>query len=222
MDKNKIKKMAVFASGLVLSGTISYTTISKATKLKPLTSNTYSISKVGFKEYNQFGVIDKPLFSKNGDFDSKLLTSSICIKTPFYEKDGIIKRDIYNVDISRFTKEELDFIIENINNQKMLFEKEYIKEYVDMGVINYSDIKCINGVTYVKYEIINDIPYYNDFEVSYLEYIPNSNEIVYYNSKYLDSNLNINYITCTLLSTCLIYMLYFGTEKLIKNIVKKK
>lgn len=192
MKKETIKKMAVFAGGLVLSGTISYSAIANVFEVKPFTKNNYSIYKVNLKEHKKNGIIDNPYYSKDGNFNKYILTNSIFIRTPFYtDSDGIIKRDVYAYDNSKLFQEEINFVIDNIGNQDLVLSKEYIKSVIDAGIDSLKNIDCLN---YINSEICNFIPDNNDFEISYAEYDSDSNETIYYNSKYLDNYLNVSYI----------------------------
>lgn len=223
MKKTTIKKMAVFAGGLVLSGTISYSAINNIFEVKPFTQNKYAIYKVNLREYNENGVKDNPYYSKDGNFNKNILTNSIFIRTPFYtDSDGIIRRDVYTYDSSILSQDEINYVIDNIGNQELLLSRDYIKNVIEAGTNNYGNLKNIDGLNFINSETSNLIPYNNDFEISYAEYDPDFNETIYYNSKYLDNCLNVSYVSGNLASALILYVLYFCMESSVKRLKDNK
>ena len=200
MNKINLKQLAAFAGSIVLSGTITYNAASSIFNVKPFHENKYSIYRINLIEHKKDGQSNEFIYSNSKNFDSKLLMNSILIKTPYYiDEDGFARRDIYKYDINKLSLDEIAFIMDNIENQKLLFSKDYIRDIIGTTENNYESIRNNKYFTLFNYEKAAAIPYDNDFEISYTEYMPNSKEVLYYSSKTNDTTVNINYSVFTLI-----------------------
>lgn len=219
MNKNTFKKIGVFAGAIVLSGTISYSTISNCFDVKPLAQNNYPIYKIDLKEYKENGINLKSYYSKDGNFNKNILCSSVFVKTPYYtDETGNIKRDVYSYNISNLSQDNINFIIENSENQNLILSQSYMKTLNDALSSDYSLLNEVSGLNFINSESSNKILPNNEFEVYFAEYDNNSHEILYYNSKYMDNIVGIGFVAGNVILAGIIYSLY---EK-ITNKKKKK
>lgn len=220
MDKNKLKKIGVFAGAIVLSGTISYSTITNVFNVKPFTQNTYSIYKINLKEYKKSGINDKSYYRKDGKFNKYILGNYIFIKTPYYtDKKGNIIRDVYTYDVSNLSQDDIDFIINNDGNNNLILNQDYMKTINEALTSDYSLLDNIPELHYVWFETTGIMPENNDFEIYYAEYNPDSRETVYYNSANSDNILSFYYVTGNVVCAYVVSKLY---DEIVCNRNKKK
>lgn len=213
MKKETIKKMAVFAGSIVLSGTFFYHGFTKVLGFKPFNFNKYQEHKYIMDDYGKDGISNKYIYT-----DEVFLKDSVVIKTPYYRNDnGMINRRIYRVISYDFSEEELSHIKNNINNQDLLLEKDYIQELINsIGKKNIKFLCSEQG-----YSIPDD----NSYEISYATYSEDKNYVNYYTSKVAISSVyNFNYVVMTASMTAILYNVYFWIKKrtgCLRDIAKK-
>lgn len=176
------RKIAALVCGLALTEGITYYSFVKSWG-KPFSKNEYLVHKTTSTEYSKDGIIRSEQYK-----DKLILKKAITLKTPYYKNiDGTIGRDVYNISASSYSDEEISFILNNVENQEILLDQEYIQSLIEKAK-NPS-----NKFKFLRYEIINEIPKDNDYEISYTVYDEDLNDVKMYSSKVNDTLLTILY-----------------------------
>ncbi len=165
------KKIAIMSSSFVLSQALIYAGFTAITGVKPFKKNEYETHLITMTEYSKDGKSNVEFYRP-----SLLLESSLLIKTPYYEiKPEKYERKIYRVPLDLCSNAEIQYIMNNVNNQKDLLEKDYVKELID-GINTDKDY-----ILWQKEEVAK-LPIYNDYEISYatFEEDPNKIEMEYF------------------------------------------
>lgn len=204
------KNIAIFLSGFTLINVCMYKVYSDIIKLKPFQENHYKIYKVYEDELTQYGVVkDSYYLSQKINSDEY---KSIVIKTPYFENSsGEIIRNNYLIPIDYYDHRQINYIKNNINNQKQIFSKDFIIETIEQ-------INELKEPNIYKIDYLDKIPKENNYEITYLQRYDNDNEFAYIKNKERDFANNITYTSIAFLgNTC--YTTAFIT---LNNKIKKK
>lgn len=202
------KSLALLTFGLVLSEGITLFSFIRCGN-KPFTKNKFKVHKVITTEYNKDGI------TKSEKYASKqILRESIILKTPYYKNiDGKYERDLYSISTNNLSDEEVNYLLNNVSNQRELLNQDYIQDLIEKNKGGSELFK------YVNHEEIDKIPADNNYEVAYAIYDEDLNDVKMISSKVNDVSVSFLY---SLIST---FELALGISyyRMIKdNKIKKK
>lgn len=166
-----IQNLVIFASGLTLLNFCLYKGYSVIAKAKPFKDNKYKATRVYSTELTEDGEINKRYYScENINKEEK---ETIIFKTPYFKNaDGEYERNNYLIPTSSYTEEQVNIIKENIDDQDMLLDQNFILE----SIINIDDAPNLN---IYKVERVSEIPDDNKYEVTYLTRREKENDVIY-------------------------------------------
>ena len=183
--------------------------------------DTYEVHRIDMTEYSKDGILENDKYlSERPEYDN-----CIILKRPYEENNDKIERKVIGIDASSYSQVEIDYILDNLDNQDLLLSQDYIQNIIDKYENDYNQT-----VTYSYYEYSSVIPDDNNYEISYIT-IDGEDKNDIKNIKYtkLDRIINNALICSTSLlialgSGILIYSYYdlFGSKEKDNNKVKTK
>lgn len=162
MNRNKLKifkTSALITAGFVLieGGCYAASNIISS-GIKPFCDNEVKAYKLIKNEKNKEGnFCYEELITT---FDN--LNEAILIYTPYEQEKNFIKRNVFKIDASNYSDAEINYIINNVSNQRLLLSQEYVQNIISIAQ-NGNSLYC----KYYKSEYADIIPSDNNYEISY-------------------------------------------------------
>ena len=216
---SKPKKFKVLKYGLeivLLGATVCIATSSfnlmRGIGFKPIvcSTDTYKTTKVIETNYTKEGINSNEYYKRNAN-DSEILI----VKTPYEIEDDDFKRQVFNFSTNNLSNLEKDFIKNNIKNQDVLLNQDFIQKYIENTKNLYSNNYEYSDYTSEDYIYSID----NTYEIEYTSSINDLND-----SKDKEIGNYANVVNTVNSALAVLYLSIFGTPiiRSIKKDVKQK
>lgn len=181
-------KAAILTAGWIILGQGAFTGFCAANNKYPFVKNDYVAHLVQVKETTKDGDFTYQKY----DISSYDAGDVILLKKPYEDNmNGKYEREVLIVPKKYFSNVEYQYTKENIDNQELLLEQDYISEIIDLAK-EATDMKIFT------YDEVEELPQENPYEISCATFDVYLDDTAIVNDSGKDFIFNLGYISGSL------------------------